>query len=201
MSKRTGKARKFYKIQIETVPSRWYKFLRYYKTWRRGAIEDNQCTNIYSSIRNKLTRKLGNPLPLRWSRANTFMYVFAQCFRSSSRTFVEDERRNSAKPISLLDLILSNCQKLLLFIVRFARIRYSIDRCWSPEWTNKWKIVAFINFFSVLWIRVIFFCVSRRIVRFIYKLRIREQTSLTDGSESIDRFQKTSLWRKRKFER
>lgn len=134
MSKRTGKARKFYKIQIETVPSRWYKFLRYYKTWRRGAIEDNQCTNIYSSIRNKLTRKLGNPLPLRWSRANTFMYVFAQCFRSSSRTFVEDERRNSAKPISLLDLIL-----LLEIIIIYRSIRKNsiFDRSLLVAWVNE----------------------------------------------------------------
>ena len=40
-------------------------------TKRGDEIEDNQCANIYSPIRNKLTRKLGNPLPSRVDREQT----------------------------------------------------------------------------------------------------------------------------------
>lgn len=76
-----------------TVPSvyKFHREIRACVTKRGDGIEDNQCTNIYSSITNKLTRKLSNSLPPRWSRANTFMYVFAERFRSTWCTF---ERRN-----------------------------------------------------------------------------------------------------------
>ena len=33
-------------------------------TKRGDEIEDNRCANIYSPIRNKLTRKLGNPITI-----------------------------------------------------------------------------------------------------------------------------------------
>lgn len=68
-------------------------------TKRGDEIEDNQCANIYSPIRNKLTRKLGNPITIaRWSRANTFMYVFAERFRSREKLQLEKETNDTCPP-------------------------------------------------------------------------------------------------------
>lgn len=67
------------------------------------------------------------------------------------------------------------------FIVRIRKNSYSIDRCWPVNEQMKNRCLCWFLLCSMDARQTQIFCVSRRIVRFIYKLRIREQTSLTRG--------------------
>lgn len=110
------------------------------------------------------------------------MYVFAERFRSSSRTFVEDEQEIQPKQPS--DLILNKFyqkkESTILFesICKNSRM-YSIGAglqvsIVNEQIKNRWLSSIFFSFISILWICVkCNFCIEKNYyARFIYKLCI-----------------------------
>lgn len=125
-------------------------------------------------------------------------------FDPSSRTFVEDEQEIQSKQPSDPHKLLGK-KNGQFYSSRFARIREPIRSIAlsSNLWTNKWKIVGFINFFSfisVLWICVkCNFRIEKNCCAKLCILILRANifdTWLMDES-FIDRFQKRIFVKKK----